>query len=91
MSLESPKAIPAETQLSIEVKEFEFAGRATVTRCEPRGSRFRLGLLFDSAIPFFLDAKREAAECAEDEAAKEQARRSRFSLRSLFAGHRQSQ
>lgn len=58
MSVESPEAIPRETELAVEVNAFEFNGQAKVARCQTRGTRFKLGLEFDTAIPFLLDVRR---------------------------------
>ena len=100
MGIESPEAIPKEAQVSVEVKAFGFSGEAEVRRCQARGTRFNVGLLFDSVLPFFLDAKRASRGLAatpymkpeapkkqvtQGEAAQKQTHRSGSSLSERFA------
>jgi hypothetical protein len=58
MAVESPQAIPRQTEVAVEVNAFGFKGQAKVATCHPRGMRFKVGLKFDTAIPFLLDVKR---------------------------------
>ena len=64
IGVDSTVAIPRNTVVSVEVNAHAFKGEAKVVRCQAVGARFRLGLRFDTALPFFLDVKR-AAEAAQ--------------------------
>ena len=90
IGVEISEAIPRQTQVSVEVNTFQFNGEAKVTACRARGSNFRVGLQFENALPFFLDAKRAdqrvpTTPSRQVQAGKKQAKRSGFSLSQIFS------